>query len=101
MSSREELHEILCEKLGSRNVYYQPPSSLKMEYDAIKYSKPKITSKYANDKKYLLKDMYEIIVISRRADNPVIKELLEMDYCSYDRHYISDNLHHDVLTLYY
>ena len=101
MSSREELHEILCEKLGSRNVYYQPPSSIQMGYPAIRYSKMRITSKYANDKKYLLKDSYEIIVISRRADNPVIKKILEMDYCSYDRHYISDNLHHDVLTLYY
>ena len=29
------------------------------------------------------------------------KKLLEMPYCSYDRQYKSDNLNHDVLTLYY
>ena len=72
-----------------------------MQYDAIRYSKKTIDSKYANDRKYSMIDCYEIIVISRLPDNPVIKKLLSLPYCSYDRHYIADNLHHDVLTIYY
>lgn len=100
MSSRTNLHEKLCELLGSKNVYYQPPSSLKMEYPAIRYSKTRTSPTHADNKKYLLHDVYELTVIDRRADNPVIKKLLELQYCSHDRHYIADNLHHDILTLY-
>ena len=31
MKTRYELHEFLCEILGSRNVYFQPPESVKMK----------------------------------------------------------------------
>ena len=101
MADRLELHSVLQELLGSSNVYYQPPESIKMQYDAIRYSKKTIDSKYANDRKYSMIDCYEIIVISRLPDNPVIKKLLSLPYCSYDRHYVADNLHHDVITIYY
>lgn len=101
MADRLELHSVLQELLGSSNVYYQPPESIKMQYDAIRYSKKNIDSKYANDRKYSMIDCYEIIVISRLPDNPVIKKLLSLPYCSYDRHYVADNLHHDVLTIYW
>ena len=101
MADRLELHSVLQELLGSSNVYYQPPESIKMQYDAIRYSKKAIDSKYANDRKYSMTDCYELIVISRLPDNPVIKKLLSLPYCSYDRHYVADNLHHDVLTIYY
>lgn len=101
MADRLELHSVLQELLGSSNVYYQPPESIKMQYDAIRYSKKTIDSKYANDRKYSMTDCYEIIVISRLPDSPVIKKLLSLPYCSYDRHYVADNLHHDVLTIYW
>lgn len=101
MADRLELHSVLQELLGSSNVYYQPPESIKMQYDAIRYSKKTIDSKYANDRKYSMIDCYEVIVISRLPDNPVIKKLLSLPYCSYDRHYVADNLHHDVLTIYW
>ena len=101
MADRLELHSVLQELLGSSNVYYQPPESTKMQYDAIRYSKKTIDSKYANDRKYSMIDCYEVIVISRLPDNPVIKKLLSLPYCSYDRHYVADNLHHDVLTIYW
>ena len=101
MADRLELHSVFQELLGSSNVYYQPPESIKMQYDAIRYSKKTMDSKYANDRKYSMIDCYEVIVISRLPDNPVIKKLLSLPYCSYDRHYIADNLHHDVLTIYW
>lgn len=101
MGSRLELQSKLEELLGSRNVYYQPPESLKMKYPAIRYSKEDIESVKADDTNYLNNKRYEIIVIDSRPDNPVIDELLKLPMCSYDRPYVSGNLHHDVLTLYY
>lgn len=101
MASRLELHTKLKELLGSKNVYYQPPETVKMEYPAIKYSKKKKDVKYANNKVYMKTNCYEIIVISKTPDEPVIAKLEELPMCEWDNHYIVSNLNHDVLTLYY
>ena len=91
----------LEELIGNKNVYYDPPENLKMRYPAIRYSKSKIRTRHADDKIYNKMVRYELIVISSEPDSEVINKILEMPYSSFDRHYISDNLHHDVLTLYY
>lgn len=101
MASRIKLQGLLEELLGSSNVYYKSPESKKMEYPAIKYSLDNIDKKSANDTVYLLNKRYEIIVISKKPDHPVINKLLQLPMCSYERRYVSDNLYHDVLTLYY
>ena len=101
MGQRVELQKKLEELLGSRNVYYKPPETLKMNYPAIVYSKSSIKSRHANDGAYSFLICYDITVIDRKPDNPVIMKLLELPYCSFDRHYEADNLNHDVLNLYY
>lgn len=101
MASRLKLQTLLEKLLGSRNVYYQPPESVKMEYPAIVYSKSNVKSTFANNAAYSLLRRYEITVIDRKPDNEVIDRLLNLPYCSFDRHYRSDNLNHDTLTLYY
>ncbi|MCQ2075705.1 MAG: hypothetical protein MJZ20_01525 [Bacteroidaceae bacterium] len=102
MATRESLQTKLEAILGSRNVYYQPPSGIKMSYPCIRYSKEKPFKLNADDKKYYKQDCYQLILISRTPDNPVV-EVLEssFDYCTWDNRYIADNLYHDVLTLYY
>ena len=101
MNNRLKLQSKLEELLGSKNVYYQPPESLKMEYPAIRYSKSKIDSRHADDIKYSNFTRYEVIVIDKRPDNEVINSILNLPHSSFDRHYASDNLNHDVITLYY
>lgn len=101
MASRLELQTKLEELLGSENVYYQSPESIKMEYPAIVYTKRNIQSRFANNKSYSQMTSYDITVIDKRPDNEVIRKLLELPYCSFDRHFKSSNLNHDVLTLYY
>lgn len=101
MADRLKLQSLLEELLESENVYYRAPEAGKMSYPAIKYSKQTIRKDHANDKAYSMKDCYQLIVIAKLPDHPVIKKLLELPYCSYDRYYVADNLNHDVLTIYY
>lgn len=101
MASRFELQAKLEKLLGSKNVYYQPPESLKMNYPAIVYSKSRIDTRKANNSTYSRNTRYDITVIDKLPDNPVIDKLMELPYCSYDRLYKADNLNHDVLTLYF
>lgn len=101
MASRLELQSKLEELLGSRNVYYQPPESVKLNYPAIIYSKSNLLDRFANDKRYSKLSRYEIIVVDKKPDNAVIDAILDLPYCSFDRHYTADNLYHDTLSLYY
>lgn len=101
MANRLDLQAKLEEFLGSRNVYFQPPESLKMEYDAIKYDFKKTFTKRANDSVYLSMNCYELILITRKPAFDKIEELMKWPYCSFDRPYKSDNLYHYAFTLYY
>lgn len=65
MGTRLELQSKLEELLGCKNVYYQPPENLKMEYPAIRYSRSNINTRYADDVKYSSINCYEIIVIDK------------------------------------
>lgn len=101
MASRLDLQTKLEALLGSKNVYYQPPESLKMKYPAIRYSRSDIESKHADNMKYSNFDRYEIIVIDNLPDNAVIKKILDLPYSSFERHYTSNNLNHDIINLYF
>lgn len=101
MSNRTNLQATLERILGSRNVYYQPPESVKITYPAIVYSRDDVVSQHADDMKYIHTNRYEIIVIDKRPDNEAIDKILELPLSSFNRHYTADNLNHDVLTLYY
>lgn len=101
MNSQPKLQTKLEELLGTRNVYYQPPENFKMEYPAIRYSKAKPDVKHANNIKYLNTECYDITVIDDMPDNEVIQKILELPLSSFDRHYVSDNLNHDVIILYF
>lgn len=101
MASRLELHEELCTKLGSRNVYFQPPESVKMNYPAIRYKLSRIKIGFANDKIYSKKKSYDVTVIDKNPDSTIPDEMLEFPYCNFDRFYTADGLNHWAFTLYY
>lgn len=102
MSSRLELHEILCGILGSRNCYFQPPVSVKMSYPAIVYSLSSLRRNHADDSIYKQMRAYEIIVIDYDPESVIAEKVSHLQYCSLDRPpYPSDNLNHFVFTLYY
>lgn len=101
MASRLDLQTELERILGSRNVYFQPPSSVRMQYPAIVYSRKDVDGRFANDKVYHKLPCYEMILIDKNPDSAFVDKLLDLQYCSFDRHYESDNLNHDVFTIYY
>lgn len=101
MASRLKLQTELEELLGSRNVYYQPPASVQMSYPAIVYSRKQIENRNADDGIYLQLYSYELIVIDEDPDSDIVTKVSKLPTCRFDRHYTSDNLNHDVFTLYY
>ena len=103
MERRLELHEELCELLGSRNVYFQPPESLKMQYPCIRYSISDMPKLNANDKVYLKTcTTYAVTVIDADPDSDISTRILShFSMVRFDRTYTSNNLNHHILTLNY
>lgn len=101
MADRADLQTLFENVLGSRNVYYDPPESVKMQYDAIRYSRRKIENTFANNSVYRQEHSYEVTVIYRDPDSDLPRKISQLPKCAHDRHYKSNNLHHDVFVLYW
>lgn len=102
MASRIELHEELCDILGSRNVYFQPPASVIIQYDAIVYSLTTPNLVRANDGIYLKTNQYDGIYITHDPDSAIPDVILyHFPMCSVGEPYIADNLNHFPFTIYY
>lgn len=100
---REALQTLFEELLGSRNVYFQPPESVKLKYPCIVYERSDVRTSSANNHIYLNHKQYTVTYIDEDPDSEIPDKLLELPYCSLNPggHFISDNLNHDVFTLYF
>lgn len=100
--NRVDLSQIFKDILGNNNVYFQPPAEHILKYPCIIYERDRRDTNHANDHIYKDMNQYTITLIGKLADNDdLIDKLLELQYCAYDRRFISDNLYHDTFTLYY
>lgn len=101
MATRLALQKKLEELLGSKNVYYEPPENLKLDYPCFVYMLDDVYRRSADNIGYTIQNRYQITLIDRLPDNPVRDKLLELPRCEFDRPYKSDNLEHYVFTLYW
>lgn len=97
----QELQATFEELLESRNVYYNPPASVKMKYDAIVFSRSNIDNVFANNYVYRQLHAYQVITITYDPDAPIIDKISKLPRCTWNRSYVNDNLHHNVFTIYY
>lgn len=101
MGLRSNLNDILKEILGSNNVYFQPPESIKMNYPCIVYELSSVDTKYADNKPYSLTKRYSITVIDRNPDTLIPSKIGLLPTCRFDRSFKNDNLYHFTYQLYY
>ena len=86
---------------GDRNVYFQPPESIRMNYPAIVYNLANIDNTHADNLPYMQGTGYQVIYITKNPDDAMIKTLSKVAYCRFDRWYSSNNLNHYVYNIYY
>lgn len=101
MDNRLKLHEELVSILGTRNVYYQPPETITINYPAIIYSRIDINNKFANNTVYKQKNKYRIIVIDVNPESIIVEKMSLFKTIKFERPYISNNLNHNSFLLYY
>lgn len=100
---RSELHDILQSVIGDAGkVYFQPPEDLRLSYPCIVYTLSDIYGRHADDMYYTMRKRYNIIVIDHDPDSTIAEDILRaVRTVSFDRRYMSDNLYHDSLTVYW
>lgn len=86
--------------LGSRNVYFQPPPSVKIKYPAIVYSLDTIEVDHANNRLYKKIPKYTATLIDTNPSSEYLVKIMNLPYSKFDRFYTSDNLNHFVFTIY-
>jgi len=102
MGTRLELQTKLEEFMGNRNVYYQPPQQIKMQYPCIIYTLSKIQTEYANNKIYEHMKCYEITIVDQNKDSQLPDKFLTyLPLTSFSRPYPADGLWHFVFQVYF
>lgn len=100
-NKRIELDTILRTALGSNNVYFQPPESLKLSYPCIIYTRSEIKNTHADNLAYCQGHAYKVTHITSDPDDDTIDTLSKLPFAKFERAYTYDNLNHYVYNIYY
>lgn len=101
MGQRLELQSLLETLLGSENVYFQPPENIQMQYPAIVYERDSVDTKFADNNPYSHTKRYQVTVIDRDPDSSIPDAVAKLPRCLFLRHFVADNLNHDIYGLYF
>lgn len=102
MNNRLELHEQLKQLVGTDNVYFQPPASVKLSYPCVIYSIGNGEAKRADNIVYNYVNSYDLIFIYKKPNIEIIEQVLNaLPMCRMTRAYIADNLNHYAFSVYY
>lgn len=102
MGTRLELQTELETLLGSKQVYFQPPESIKMSYPAIVYEMAGHPTITADNLNYIINNRYIVKIIHKNPDSTLQTDILrKFNLCSQSDVYKADNLYHYVYDLYY
>lgn len=101
MGTRLDLHEIFCSILGSRNVYFQPPETIKINYPCIVYECASNDTRFADNRPYKSIRRYTATIIDKNPDSQLPDKLGGLSLCRLNRVYTADNLNHYVFDIYF
>lgn len=101
MGQRLDLQSLLEDILGSRNVYFQPPPTVQLKYPCIIYKRDYAKTQFGDNQPYLKSKRYMVTIIDRDPDSKIPDKVSNLPMCLFARHFVADNLNHDVYNLYF
>ena len=102
MNTRQDFQDKLVADIVP-NVYFQPPASKELKYPCIVYNINKIAQTRADNlSSYFRTTGYLVTVIENTPDGDIYTKLLDtFPQSRFDRAFVSNNLHHKTLIIYY
>lgn len=77
-----------------------PPPADGMEYPCMVLDRGQGDTKFADDRPYVYTQGYSLTVMSWAAEDPLLALVQALPRCVHNRHFVKDNLHHDVHTIF-
>lgn len=103
MSKRMLIRQILTEAIRKSNedykLFYNPLSDDKLTYPCIIYKRDGIRQRHADNIRYHTHEVYQITIIDKRVETPILPYLLDNQYCVYENEFIVDNMRHTILKI--
>lgn len=99
MDQRLELHSTLL--MLCRNVYFQPPESVRLTYPCIVYKLEDLPVIHADNLPYHWDHTYQVTVIDRDPDSELRELVMALPTAKFVRSFIADNLNHYIFRIYY
>ena len=106
----ENIFQIFHEADGYQHVYYQPDTNIKLHYPCVVYVRDGEVPYRADNSHYVTNWSYRLTIIdpdpissciNDEGTKTIIDAISELPKCSYIRHFVNDNLNHDVFKIYY
>lgn len=106
----ENIFQIFHEADGYQHVYYQPDTNIKLHYPCVVYVRDGEVPYRADNGHYVTNWSYRLTIIdpdpissciNDEGTKTIIDAISELPKCSYIRHFVNDNLNHDVFKIYY
>ena len=101
----DKVRDYICDILGSNTdytVYVRPPRNVQLNYPCVIIAEDNSRVRHADNMIYIKKKKYTLTVITRDDSDETYDFLEEnLRYCKYQNRFISDNLYHYKLILYY
>ena len=100
---RLQLHEELCNILGSRYVYYQPPENVQMHYPCIVYYPNPAEDRHADNSRYVTWYSYNVQIRAHDPEFALFDSFPDffMHAVESAPRFSQDNLNHANFKLYY
>lgn len=100
-----KLVDYIYDTLGSDTVYTvygRAPRNVQLKYPCVIIKEDNSKLKHADDKRYFNMKKYSLTVVTDDESDETYDFLeKELKYCRYENNFISNNLYHYKLTLYY
>ena len=100
MKTRAEIQELLEEVLGSKNVYFQPPTNTSLKYPCIVYKFERFNVRHADNKPYFVTSRWHIHHMYKNPKNDLKEKFVfEVPFCEFDRRIVSDGVYNDYYNI--
>lgn len=95
------LKKVLEGILGSKEVYFQPPSNIHMKYPAIIFEREDIQNTFADNLVYKQDTAYKVTVMDKNPNSEIVKEVSLIPTARYVQFFVTNNLNHDIFIIFY
>lgn len=101
MKTKEEVGDLLEGVLGNSNVYFQPPTNIKLKYPCMvyKFVTPKVDR--AGNMPYIVTGHWEVHHMYKDPDNSLVEKMLfASPFVAHDNNIVSEGVYNDYYTIY-